>query len=269
MATYIPRLDPSPLIRELALDLPVGETMRTYCPFCNAKHEESLAISRKDDGLVYICPRIKCGASGFIPSKGDVSYGKKPKKTYTEFKEATEKLGEGHSDFLALAYGLKPRYLNQKGVKYAPRIGRIMVPLTDAENEQWGWWGKTTRDEKPKVLLWTERKAPKLFYASKPSPRRYFSTPRAILVEDCLSALKVSQLGYCGVALLGTHLADNELADLHTYFDRVSIFLDPDAKGKALRMAKEIGLFFKEVDLITADADPKDLQTKELTRLLG
>lgn len=90
-----------------------------------------------------------------------------------------------------------------------------------------------------------------------------------VLVEDILSAYRVSwATGYDSLALLGTSLDRNTAASLSRRYERVYVWLDPDAAGRAgaQQTLRRLGALDVPALRVTSDADPKlldDLTIKE------
>jgi hypothetical protein len=79
-----------------------------------------------------------------------------------------------------------------------------------------------------------------LRYANAHTPYVYGNGKCAVLVEDCISAVVAGEVSGCtGVALLGTNVLDEYIPYL-AEFDSVIIALDPDARSKALSLAKDL-----------------------------
>lgn len=90
----------------------------------------------------------------------------------------------------------------------------------------------------------------------------------AVVVEDCVSACKVSLAGYTGVALLGTKLLHEHVQCLSKY-DSVVFALDPDAFGIAYDMARKLRLTSNNVRVVNLSADPKYFTPEQLQTLIG
>lgn len=90
---------------------------------------------------------------------------------------------------------------------------------------------------------------------------------RCVLVEDIVSAIKVSRT-VCSVPLFGSHIPPKMWARLTRFFECATIFLDPDKRKEAAQFAEE-GRLFLPVDVILADADPKEIPHNELMEILN
>ena len=94
---------------------------------------------------------------------------------------------------------------------------------------------------------------------------------RLVLVEDCLSAIKVSYvegLGADSMPLLGSGISRTKLSRLRPFYDLLNVFLDPDMWHKSLSIVKQAQLLGFRARPIQSDRDPKEHAYKELDSLL-
>jgi hypothetical protein len=94
---------------------------------------------------------------------------------------------------------------------------------------------------------------------------------RLVLVEDCLSAIKVASLTDAGrdaMPCLGSSVPRAKLARLRPFYDVLDVFLDPDMWPKSLMLAKQAEMLGFRVRSIKAEHDPKEFTREELKELL-
>ena len=94
---------------------------------------------------------------------------------------------------------------------------------------------------------------------------------RLVLVEDCLSAIKISYtegLGASAMPLLGSGISRQKLSRLRPFYDVLDVFLDPDMWHKSLGIVKQAQLLGFQARPIQADCDPKELPYSDLKELL-
>ena len=94
---------------------------------------------------------------------------------------------------------------------------------------------------------------------------------RLVLVEDCLSAIKVAHtetLGADAMPLLGSGISRTKLSRLRPFYDLLNVFLDPDMWHKSLSIVKQAQLLGFRARPIQSDRDPKEHAYKELDSLL-
>ena len=94
---------------------------------------------------------------------------------------------------------------------------------------------------------------------------------RLVLVEDCLSAIKVAHteaLGADAMPLLGSGISRTKLTRLRPFYDVLDVFLDPDMWHKSLNIVKQAQLLGFRTRPVQAECDPKELSYNDLKELL-
>jgi hypothetical protein len=137
----------------------------------------------------------------------------------------------------------------------------------------------TFYDESKNLLAWQARN---LSAISK--GRRYFTqgdvnellpiyhsavpTRELVIVEDCLSAIKLAGLGRCAMPLLGSGISHKRLARLRPFYDLLDVFLDGDMWPKAQSIAKQAQMIGFKTRAVYSHSDPKELSEQQLKELL-
>lgn len=101
---------------------------------------------------------------------------------------------------------------------------------------------------------------------------------RLVLVEDCLSAIKISYtnlsqedekgLGASAMPLLGSGINLRKLSQLRPFYDVLDVFLDPDMWHKSLNIVKQAQMLGFQARPIQSDRDPKEHSYEQLKDLL-
>lgn len=100
---------------------------------------------------------------------------------------------------------------------------------------------------------------------------------RLVLVEDCLSAIKVASvgcqanteaLGCNSMPLLGSGINLQKLSRLRPFYDVLDVFLDPDMWHKSLNIVKQAQMLGFQARPVQAECDPKELSYNDLKELL-
>jgi hypothetical protein len=94
---------------------------------------------------------------------------------------------------------------------------------------------------------------------------------RLVLVEDCLSAIKVAStaaLGCDSMPLLGSGINLRKLSQLRPFYGFLDVFLDPDMWHKSLNIVKQAQMLGFQARAVQSDRDPKEHPTDELRKLL-
>lgn len=264
------------------------------CPSCGggANHEKSLCLTRSETGILYRCHRSTCtgGLSGFIgtgagskplgasersPGGGELLGYRVPAKVVPKaFTEPLAGLNRDDLGFFLHKYGIPPDDMEESGVLWCGKQQRYVFPIRGPNNEVLGDLSRTYNPKDvPKVLSY--RTEPNREFMSWHIVNRTIG--HTFLVEDFISALKIHSLGHNCIALLGTHLTQDKLAEIRKVFPNVILWLDMDAYLKALGYKKEFGLFFNRFEVYCTEDDPKDIPREVLrdylrtakTELLG
>jgi len=259
-------------IKLLALDLNIADSLRGVCPFCNATHEHSFTITRTEEGLLYNCYRSSCPdeeSSGFIGTMPQnilnvASFKKEKTFRSKSFKYPTSELPLDIEDILYTLYGFIP------SCKWDTKYFRLVFEARDYNGYTYGHVAKVlpgyTNWPGPKSVNYFETRGSHLYYPpffSKTLRLEVGDNPYnppfpVTIVEDCISAQKVN-----GVALLGTHMTDEQALSLRKHFNRLIIALDPDAAAAAERIVRKYRLYFDNIRILDLDKDPKDTTYEE------
>jgi len=97
------------------------------------------------------------------------------------------------------------------------------------------------------------------------------NTRKLVLVEDCLSAIKVASLADAGrdsMPCLGSGISLLKLTRLRSLYDELTVFLDGDMYHHALRIAKQAQMLGFKTQVVYSEHDPKEHDRKSLTSLL-
>lgn len=252
------------------MDLHIGENRMGVCPFCNASHETSFSVSRIDEGLLYNCFRVKCKSKGFIPSISlpyDERVPKPPKEK--EFNYEVINLTERQYKFFKLKYELSKEDIDIAGIKYIPSTERFYIPVFDEYYYTVGINTKLISTGSPKHIIYWKNPKHSLYFP-KNYANKMVRCDEMFLVEDQLSAIKLSNVAQC-CASLGTSISFKEVDALKRIgIKRLVVFYDPDAKEKMLSIVKKYNLYFRDgVHVVFNDKDPKDTSYNKLAKIIN
>ena len=201
------------------------------CPRCGGGRsaERSFSVSRRDGSLLYVCFRASCNYKG----KAGAKLGGRP-LVIPKVHPAPQVVPLSEE---AKAY-LSTLYINNPPASWGELpdgAGRLVLPLVSLLGEARGWVLRAYRPGiKPKALT--------IKADNTASPLAWFrsstTTDSVVIVEDVFSAYRASQYA-TSVALLGTHLGGDRLADIKAgtgllKAKRVYLLLDADALGKSV-----------------------------------
>jgi hypothetical protein len=91
--------------------------------------------------------------------------------------------------------------------------------------------------------------------------------PRIVLLEDIVSAIKLSRHAYA-MPLFGCTIPTNRLKRLSGLTGEVVIWLDPDKRKEALQEAKKASMFNLKSSVIFSEVDPKECSDEEIRNFL-
>jgi hypothetical protein len=218
---------------------------------------------------LYRCFRASCGKKGFI---GDF---KKREVTLPQKRKGPPKYPGGlinlHPDEIAEHFGkyeISQTDVTQNGIRRTTDGEWFYFPIFNYRGLQIGEHLRRINKDKPgskaRTFRWTEDT---LLYF----PIGNGFNGRLVLVEDPISAIKVSKIENCA-ALLGTHLGDDALQLLKLMMiQRVVIMCDGDSAGRkaAIGIKDRLAPFF-HVRTVYLDLgrNPRDISYRELRRFL-
>lgn len=248
-----------------SLGIANGMSKSIYCPFCdnNPSYSPSLSVTRVEGGLLYNCFRVQCQESGFI---GSLDARMKVKESEEDFEpfpliKRTRTLNANEVTMLCAEYQLTVEEVLDNGFKWLTDHNGLAMPLFTSTGNRYGYCIKYFDGGKMKSCIHLEHNAPKLHFPINKSTE---SSKTVIIVEDILSAIRVSRFGR-GVALLGTNLTTEKAQVIKGLLpNKVVIALDPDAIQKAILLKKRYGMYFRSTEIAALTDDPKDMDHEQL-----
>lgn len=268
-------------VKLLGVDLSVDErSEHMLCPVCNggSSSERTFIITRVDTGLLYTCHRASCPTKGFVSSIGsDLVKGyKRPKANKPKakpYKRETVAIPDGVSEWLWHQFYITQEVQHQEGWKWNDETQRVVLPIRDVRRAELGhnarYWRELDAvelgDVGPKSITYWNR----LDCVKYHMPFRSSRGGTLTLVEDQPSAVRLSQ-DTDTLALLGTHVTAELAREIQTMgYSRIVLALDNDATLKALKIKQQIGLFYRQFDVIPLEGpDIKDMTVDEYNRFL-
>lgn len=86
----------------------------------------------------------------------------------------------------------------------------------------------------------------------------------AVVVEDCVSAMKVAKSGFHGVPCFGSGMSDRKLRRLAQMFNHIVFWLDHDKFKEATTLARKVGMMGTKTNMMYTEEDPKCFDTKTI-----
>ena len=256
----------------IAEGLNLNDTRRMRCLYCH-DNAHTFTVTRVDDGVVYSCYRDSCRlmhkSAGFLGSRG-VYRGKAaaPKTLKKVFTGSVFALIDEDHYILEALYGFSADDIARARIKYCPERGRYVLPVLDPYGTQRGVVLRRVGGEDdgwPKAISYQDTVDSLLcsWYNSINEVR--FQT--IVLVEDIFSAMSVARAGAVGVALLGTHLTSEVMAEVAAQMPtQVIVALDRDATAQAIKHVRAHALTMPGIRYAVLDKDLKDLGSDDAIR---
>jgi hypothetical protein len=233
-----------------------GETVsQIVCPICA---REKLSITRGLDGIVYNCYRASCSARGFIPDSGVLQ----PHVVRTT-RIGNPYLGEivplDVEQGACLGFSID-NFLTARPM-WSLGTERIAFPILSPKGSRRGWVLRAYDGRTPKALTYLNSDELRLSHYQKGKDKI------AVIVEDIPSAVKAAKY-MSAVALLGTSMDEDAIAELQANYDDIIIALDKDATRQAIALQRRVALRFNRVDVVLLPMDLKDMEEKDLCQFL-
>lgn len=262
------------------VDLEVGDSTREVpCPKCHGgtTNEKSFVVTRTEEGYVFVCHRASCTYAGATY----LSRGERAASVSRRDGPATKQKPSLHKykgeitwnppvyEYMVGRFGV--------GTDLISDTGRAMFPVFSPTRDRVGWvaraypgFYKGDLATASKTINYQEQEYDLGLHF--PIRVNWFSgITKMVVVEDWVSAEKLSRLGYPTAALLGTNLSFDVARELR---DRLGVkelvvCLDFDALSKAAQLKRELGLVFDKITIQVLTKDPKDTPEQELRDVFG
>lgn len=157
-------------------------------------------------------------------------------------------------------YELTRLDISRNHVMWSEKYSRIVFPYFN-ETELLAWQGRYIGEDKTKAKWFSQGKIHEIIHPLQVHQRQ------AVLVEDIVSAIKVSKI--CGaIPIFGSSISTKQILRLKTICDILYVWLDKDIQQKAVKLCNTIRLFGLQSGVIITDLDPKLVEYKEIERIL-
>ena len=226
------------------------------CPSCGSRDN----LGRYSDGSAFCfgCHYVeRANVSPFVGERDG-----KVKESTTGVKlpdDATGLDGRGHS-FLA-QYELDGAAVVRAGLKWSPSWEQLLFPLYDEHGELCCVQARNFN---------VKRAAKAKYYNmgdKSESCTYYGTTDTVVLVEDCVSAIKIGVVE-TGFPLLGTSITRERLRWLSKRFKRIIVWLDADKYREARDIADAAKLLGVAVKTVYTEHDPKTYSIEQIKEFL-
>ena len=238
---------------------------KEQCPKCR-----ELGNDRSHDNLaVYSDGHCYCFRCGYSTGRKHITQTiEKPATSIVLPADVTTTLPTEARQWLE-QYQLSRLDLQQNHVMWSDKWSRLIFPYFD-DTGLIAWQGRYVPCGMNKVEIngkipakwFSQGKIHEIIHPIKVRNRT------AILVEDIISAIKVSQFAG-SIPIFGSSISAKQFLRLKTLVDRVYLWLDPDMRTKSVSMASLGKLMGLETHVIFSDKDPKDHDHASIANIYG
>jgi len=238
-----------------AQTLSKGESLRSICPKCNGgiSEEKSFLCSRDHGGVVfYKCFRATCNYRGKLVI-GDGEAGLVPRiRKLHSFTRDLEELLPSQVEWWRWRFGITPG----PDVYWCPSLKRDAIRVYGPQGQHRGWvlrdW---TGTEPNKAISYPERDEPFIGWC-RDNQKKEFSN-YCIVVEDLISARKVADSGFTGVALNGTTMNWEVAFEINEHYKEIELALDIGTMKQMIEYRDQFSTLFDKIRIWTLGADLK------------
>lgn len=255
------------LTPEYKASLLMGETIekdsgsyKELCPKCGGgeNRDKAFSISRDVHGYLYWnCFRASCGYKG---STGGGSKGKRAaSRESNPLTQPIVSLCDADTDYFVDEYGIDAGAL----IKWCPEREAFVFPIKSGTGATIGHQLRWFDGRTPKSLSYPVNKvAPFMAHYAGDASRG------VIVVEDPLSAMKVSQTGHVSVALLGTNLDYERAYEIRKSSEHMVLALDRGTLDLALKYRDKFSNIFEKITIWSLDKDLKYVVASRIGKAL-
>lgn len=250
-------------IQQLIDEVNPFESKRFNCPVCNGSN--SFSVTNKGAVIDFNCFKAGCTLRGKQNLKMSTDEIRKrldkilaAPKPFEIPKHWTRGSNERCIKFLAKYNCLEPYRRGLFSIAYDPKEDRLVFLSTNAQGVVIGATGRSLKYQKVKT---------RNYDGSASVPFIIGNSKRLMIVEDCLSAVAVTNIkNMSGMALLGTNVKDEYIEHLQR-FEVIYIALDKDARNKALDINQNLVYYHNNTHVVLLDKDIKNMTLEEINEL--
>ena len=236
---------------------------RTLCPKCDGgrSRERSLSIRQSEDGVLKLkCFRASCGWFALSMTDPDARLQTKRLKPPSVYRDEIRSLATATD--LTLCHKIRSDYSCNLGLAIDHGWGQnergdtLIMPVRSPYGEVRGHVTRTF-DMPKRCYTYKATAQPWLDHWTMGDMR----SETTVIVEDCISALRLSGLGYNAAALLGTSITTEQAKEIQACYGQRPIYLalDRDAFEKALHLTKRHAHILK-MRPVCLDEDIKQME---------
>jgi len=159
--------------------------------------------------------------------------------------------------FRLVSTGVHDCNKDTKSLQYAPLL---VMPIFDTYQNLLMWQARYFGSERRCPKYWTKGNRGCFHILGNESPT-------ITLVEDLVSAVKVSRHGTC-MPIFGSEISNEVATVLSSRFLNLNIWLDKDKLDYANGRCRSLQLLFDRVRVINTEVDPKETSDSDIRSIL-
>ena len=190
------------------------------------------------------------------------STGREPTRTIGIPGDCDGRLPEKAWEWLK-SYSLTETDVIKNNILWSEQFERVVFPILDDIGNLLAWQGRYLGDlDKPKWF--TQGDLKNLMHILGPK-----SNNTCVLVEDLISAIRVSNTGVCCMPIFGSHISLDKLRNLKILnYQRILIWLDKDKQIDSLKFSRQGQQLGINTRSIITTHDPKAYTKQEIKSFL-
>ena len=161
------------------------------------------------------------------------------------------------------SYSLTSEEISSNNIGWSNSKSMLIIPYYGEENDVLCWQGRFFPARNPKVF--TSGYPDSHIILHNNDSGEY--ARRVVVVEDAISAIKVSRVVNCS-ELLGANLSMHKAIRLSRLFKHLTLWLDADKLSAMVKFVERYKILFDTVDYIYTDKDPKEYNTEQIKEYL-
>lgn len=245
-------------VEALASMLGPGQHTGLACPQCRHPTDRALSLLVDPPSVKAICHRASCGFKYVNSSARWESVGAEVRPTRARpYTGPLSMLDEDDIDWFRTHFRLPLLCIKS----YRKSDNRYFLPIGGPERQR-GWLSRRPWEGAPLVDASSRPKA--LIYMDNDDPAQHWECPvdgnlPLILVEDPISSARILwDTDLPAVALLGTGINQEKIAEMQRHVKSIVFALDADATGQAFAHARKWGQAFESCRVLILERDIKD-----------
>lgn len=242
---------------------------RHRCPACGGgnSRERSLSIWATASGWAAYCYRLNCGEWSNSQYAGSgytqITAHEGSPAVLTPYTGDSVPLRSNDKRHLSARFGFVP--MGTRTVAYTCNLADTpyLIPILAPNGSERGVM-EASYGENKRRRIWKAKDEPMISWTAGGD---YYDG--VYLVEDQISALRLHHVASIrAVALLGTSLNTQSVAEIQRNARHVTIALDADATAKAFLLARKWGSAFKSCNVQILTRDFKDMSSQEIREMM-